>query len=63
MAREVLLSANDTHAGPIRSYSEVVEIMRQRGDKTITKNQIYWYERSAFRKLRPLLEGWSDYFT
>lgn len=46
--------------GPIRTYREVVAIMRKRGDSTITTSHIHWYEQSAFRKLRPLLEDIRD---
>jgi hypothetical protein len=53
-------TVNDIHAGPIRSYAETVAAMRERGDTTITSQQIYWYEKSAFRKLKPLLEQFAN---
>jgi hypothetical protein len=37
-----------------------VAAMRERGDTTITSQQIYWYEKSAFRKLKPLLEQFAN---
>lgn len=55
--RRQLAANTDHYTAPIRTYAEVVAVMRAKGDKTITVNSIYWYERSAFRKLRPLLEG------
>lgn len=47
---------DNQYAGPIRTYRQVVAAMRKQGDKTITVNQIWYYEQSAFRKLRKLLK-------
>lgn len=57
------LTANVDHCvSPIRTYSEVVAIMREQGDATITINHLPYYEKSAFRKLRVALEDLADYF-
>ncbi|MCE5269524.1 MAG: hypothetical protein LLG00_16735 [Planctomycetaceae bacterium] len=45
---------------PVRSYKEIVAAMRAKGDKTLTVQQIDYYIKSAFRKLRPLLADLSD---
>ena len=53
--REHCATAADQRTAPIRSYKEVVAIMRVRGDTTLTVQHIHYYEQSAFRKLRKLL--------
>lgn len=47
----------DERFAPIRTYAQVVARMREAGDETITIQHIYWYEQSAFRKLRKLLSA------
>jgi hypothetical protein len=53
-------NADDYTTAPIRSYSEIVQIMRSRGDATITVSQIHYYLDSAFRKIRKALESVKD---
>ena len=55
-------AATDAHTGPIRTYAEVVAAMRARGDNGITTSTVWWYEQSAFRKLRKALSDiYDDY--
>lgn len=58
--RRQLAANTDHYTAPIRTYAEVVAAMRAKGDMTITISMIHWYEQSAFKKLRPLLEGVYD---
>jgi nicotinamidase-related amidase len=52
----------DFRTAPIRTYREVVDAMRAKGDTTITINHIHYYEQSAFRKLRMLLDDLREWF-
>ena len=46
-------------SGPIRTYAQVVEAMRKKGDKTISINACWYYERQAFKKLRKALKEYA----
>ena len=48
----------DRYTAPIRNYREVAEIMRERGDRTITAGTVWHCEQRALRKLRPLLAAY-----
>lgn len=52
----------DSCVAPIRTYDQVVAAMRAKGDETITRQHIYYYEQSAFRKLRAAMPEYEDYF-
>ena len=53
-------SDGDPRTAPIRTYAQVVAAMRARGDKTITVQSVWWYERSALKKLRALLPEYAN---
>lgn len=52
----------DPLVAPIRTYNQVVAAMRAKGDEKITRQHIYYYEQSAFRKLRAAMPEYEDYF-
>ena len=52
----------DLLVAPVRTYDQVVAIMRAKGDEKITRQHIYYYEQSAFRKLRAAMPEYEDYF-
>jgi len=52
----------DWRLAPIRTYAEVVAIMRRNGDDGITTSTIWHYEQSAMRKLREALADLEDSF-
>jgi hypothetical protein len=56
MTQEFIPSTIDHCTAPVMSYAEIVEVMRARGDKTLTVNSVGHYITSAHRKLKPLLE-------
>lgn len=53
-------AGQDHKTGPIRTYAQVVDAMREQGDLRITVQQIHWYERSAIKKLAILLSEYQD---
>ena len=50
----------DTTAEPIRNYRQVAEIMRQRGDATMTAGTAWAVEKRALEKLRVLLKEYKE---
>jgi len=55
--RQINKATGDYRTAPIRTYAEVAAEMRRRGCAKMTAKQVWWYEQSAFKKLRPLLRG------
>lgn len=48
------------YAAPIRNYRQVAEIMRERGDATMTAGTAWTIERRALEKLRVLLMEYKE---
>jgi hypothetical protein len=53
-------SDSDPYRGPIRSYKQVADEMRRRGDEAMTVGHVYYYENSAFQKLRKMLAAYEE---
>jgi hypothetical protein len=52
----------DQSIAPIRTYEQVAAEMRRRGDMTMKKVSVRYYEQQAFKKLREALAEYAGDF-